>query len=347
MFKRISNRITTLLFAIPIWICLILFTTEFAGLNLDVSWIPLTGQRIIFILTSLLFKLFISLLLAFMVLNIMTYYKFARTLWQNKKLLIQLSVNDFKKKFVSSYLGSVWGFILPLIQIVTFWFVWEVGFTSPPIQVHSATGELLRVCPYVLWMIAGIIPWFFIADSILSGTSVFLEYSFLVKKIVFKIELLPFVKVLSAFYVHIFFIALLFIAFLFRGYPITIYSIQIIYYIICSFLLLFSLTLLFSTLNVFIRDVGQIVSVIIQVGFWVTPIGWDLATKLPSGILSTIFKMNPFYYIVSGYRDALVYQKWFWETPALTCYFWIFVMIVMLGSIKTYNRMKLHFADLI
>lgn len=346
MVNSISNRITTLLFAIPIWICLILFTTEFAGLSLAVSWIPVTGQRIIFISTSLLFKLFISLLLAFMIVNVMTYYKFARTLWQNKKLLIQLSVNDFKKKFVSSYLGSVWGFIMPLIQILTFWFVWEVGFKSKPVEILSATGDLLRVCPYVLWMIAGIIPWFFIADSILSGTSVFLEYGFLVKKIVFKIELLPFVKVLSAFYVHIFFVALLFIAFIFRGYPITIYSIQIIYYIICTFLLLFSLTLLFSTLNVFIRDVGQIVSVIIQIGFWFTPIGWMLESTV-HGPMAILFKLNPFYYIVAGYRDALVYQRWFWETPALTCYFWIFVMFVMLGSIKTYNRLKLHFADLI
>ena len=343
MIKRIHKRIRTLLLAIPIWICFIYFIPYYGALNLDAtwihidtSWISLTAKQIVFASTGLIFELFVSVLLAFMLMNITTYFKFAKTLWQNKKLLLNLSVNDFRKKFVSSYLGSVWGFVMPLVQIVTFWFVFQVGFASPDI------GN----CPYILWLIAGIVPWFFISDSILSGTSVFLEYSFLVKKIVFKIELLPFVKVLSSFFVHIFFVALIFIAFLIQGYPLTIYAVQIIYYILCLFALLFSLSLLFSTLNVFIRDVSQVVSVLVQIGFWFTPIGWNFDARI-HGAWTVIFKLNPFFYIVQGYRDSFVFHKWFWETPGLTIYFWIFVMFVMIGSIKTYNRLKLHFADLI
>lgn len=344
MFAKVSRKLITLLIAMPVWFFFVFFTPSYIGafsldatwLHLDTSGISETVKGIVYSSTGIFMKLIGAVLVAYIIMNIPTYFGFAKNMWNSKRLLVQLSINDFKKKFVSSYLGSIWGFIMPLVQIVTFWFVFQVGFDSKDVGT----------CPYILWLIAGIVPWFFIADSVLSGTSVFLEYSFLVKKIVFKIELLPFVKVLSSFYVHIFFVALIFVAFLFQGYPLTIYAVQVIYYIVCLFALLFALTLLLSTLNVFIRDVGQVVSVLIQIGFWFTPIGWVFGDAI-HGTWGVVFKLNPFFYIVQGYRNSFVYGKWFWDTPVLTCYFWIFVLAVMAGSIKTYNRLKPHFADLI
>ncbi|MDD4095510.1 MAG: ABC transporter permease [Oscillospiraceae bacterium] len=303
-------------------------------LSKQYAWLA-TMHPVAYIAVRLLY-LFVCFLIGFIVSNFKTYLSFGRDIFTNRKMLLNLSYNDFKKKYVSSYFGSVWGFVIPLVQILTFWFVFQVGFKSGEVSGH----------PYILWLIAGIIPWFFISESILAGTMVFLEYGFLVKKIVFKVELLPIVKVISAFFNHVFFLLVLFVAFMIGGFPITIYSLQVIYYLVCLFVLLFALSLLFSTLHVFVRDVGQIVSIVIQIGFWFTPIGWVFKNTI-QGPVSVLFEMNPFFYIVEGYRDAFVYKVWFWEHPILTAYFWIFVAVVFLVAIKSFNRLHSHFADLI
>ena len=90
--------------------------------------------------------------------------------------------------------GVIWGFIQPLVTIAVYWFVFQVGFRSGDV------GDK----PFVLWFIAGIIPWFFFSEALSSTTNVFLEYSYLVKKVVFKIEILPVVKIVSALFVHCF-----------------------------------------------------------------------------------------------------------------------------------------------
>lgn len=77
-----------------------------------------------------------------------------RELYQNKKLLYFLSVNDFKTKYAGSYLGVIWAFVQPVITVLIYWFVFEVGFKSG--SVHSV--------PFILWLVAGIVPWFFLQN---------------------------------------------------------------------------------------------------------------------------------------------------------------------------------------
>lgn len=120
----------------------------------------------------------------------------------NKNLIINLAKNDFKTKYASSYLGVLWGFINPLLTIVTYWFVFQVGLRS---------GDVGNI-PFIIWFIAGIIPWFFFSDAFSSATNAFTEYNYLVKKVVFKIELLPLVKVFSAF-LYIYFSLPLYLSF--------------------------------------------------------------------------------------------------------------------------------------
>ncbi len=70
---------------------------------------------------------------------------------KDRKLIINLAKNDFKVKYAGSYFGVFWAFFQPIIQILIFWFVFQVGFQAGPVKGY----------PYVLWLIAGIIPWFF------------------------------------------------------------------------------------------------------------------------------------------------------------------------------------------
>lgn len=111
-------------------------------------------------------------------------------MWRNRKLLINMSKSDFKSRFSGSYFGVVWAVVQPLMTILIFWFVFQVGFRAQPISN----------VPFILWLCAAMIPWNFFADAIINATGAFTSYSFVVKKLVFKIGLLPLVKVTSSFF---------------------------------------------------------------------------------------------------------------------------------------------------
>ena len=80
-----------------------------------------------------------------------------------------------------------------------------------------------------------------------------------------------------------------------------------------------------------------------------TPIMWnfqDMAQRVPA-VLRVILQMNPMFYIVQGYRDAMVDHVWFWERPALTVYYWCFVLVLFFVSKKVYGKLKPQFSDVL
>lgn len=260
---------------------------------------------------------------------------YLKSLYNDRNMIMQLAKNDFKVRYLGSYLGIFWAFVQPVTMILIYWFVFTVGFRTMPI------GDV----PFVLWLIAGIIPWFFISEAIASGTSAILDNSYLVKKIVFRVSVLPIIKIISALFIHVIFIGIIFIVFLAYGYPVTIYYLQTLYFLFASIALVYGISLITSSLMVFSRDVGQIVAVLLQFGFWLTPIFWSFAI-VPLK-LQLLFKLNPIYYIVDGYRNTFIYKEWFWESPLLTVYFWSFTIgLIIIGTIL-FKKLRPHFSDVL
>lgn len=261
--------------------------------------------------------------------------KFFEELGGNISLLIGLSTSDLKIKYAGAYLGVIWAFVQPILTTFIYWFVFQVGFRSAPIDDF----------PFILWLVTGLIPWFYFSDVVISGTGSMQEYSYLVKKVMFKVDIIPMVKVLSCFFVHLVFMVFVFLLYIFYGVPVTGYALQLLYYSICVLALSTGIIYLTATLNVFIKDTMQFVSVTMQLLFWMTPIVWTLDI-MPEPV-QKILVFNPFCYIVSGYRDALIDHVWFWEKGALTVCFWtVTSLTIFLGS-KLFRRLKVHFADVL
>ncbi|OPA76083.1 teichoic acid ABC transporter permease [Paenibacillus selenitireducens] len=258
-----------------------------------------------------------------------------KELYHNKGTIFSFAKNDFKNRYAGSYLGIAWAFIQPLMQILIFWFVFQVGFRTTPVED----------VPYIVWFICGMIPWFFLSEAIMGGTMSIVDYTYIVKKVVFNIKILPLIKVLVSSFVHLFFVVLLFVICALVNMSFTLHAVQIIYYSICIFVLALGLSYLTSSLVPFSKDVGQVVSIVLNFGFWLTPIVWNQNILSPT--LLTIFKFNPAYYIVQGYRDALVYKVWFWERPLSTLYFWVAVIIIFFLGKFIFKRLKPHFADVL
>ena len=257
--------------------------------------------------------------------------------YQSRKLILTLSKNDFKKRYAGSYLGTIWAFIQPIVTICVYWFVFGLALRN----------GADRGVPYVLWLIAGLVPWFFFQEGLMSGTNALLEYNYLVKKVVFNIRILPMVKVLSAVLVHIFFVVVVILIYLFMGYPPTWYTLQLFYYSLCLFILVLALTYLTSSVVVFFRDLSQIIAIALQVGIWATPIMWAFEDLGLGGTIVKIFQLNPVYYVVQGFRDCLITHVGFWEHPILTLYYWAFTLIIFFLGTKLFRKLQIHFADVL
>lgn len=258
-------------------------------------------------------------------------------LYQNRKLIWSLAKNDFKTKYAGSYLGIIWAFVQPIVTILVYCFVFTIGLRSGNVSGY----------PFVLYLISGMVPWLFFQDALNGGTNALLEYNYLVKKVVFKISILPIVKLMSAIFVHLFFIAFALIIFSIYGYTPTPYTLQILYYTICIFMFSLGLVYASSAIVIFFRDLTQIINIVLQVGVWMTPIMWDINMLKGHPALMKLFTLNPIYYVVSGYRDSLLNQvgilgHWKWMI-----YFWVVTAILFLVGTTIFKRLKVHFADVL
>ena len=263
---------------------------------------------------------------------------FLRTMKNNAKLIWFLSMDDIKKKYAGSMLGIVWAFVQPCVTILIYWFVFQVGLKS----TAPGNGDT----PFIVWIMCGLIPWFFFSDAMNSITNAFIEYSFLVKKVVLNIEILPVIKLISCLIVHMFFILLLLLVMALFGYYPNWAFLQIFYYLFCSICLVLSLGYITSTVAVFFRDMGQFVQVTLQAGMWLTPILWSFST-IEDHWFSPIFKLNPMFYIVEGYRTALLDGIWFWQRGWVTVYFWVLIIGLTLLANRLFKKMRPHFADVL
>lgn len=258
-------------------------------------------------------------------------------LYQNRKLVLSLAKNDFKTKYAGSYLGIVWAFIQPIVTILVYWFVFSVGLKAGTVSDY----------PFVLYLVSGIIPWFFFQDALNGGTNALIEYNYLVKKVVFKISILPIVKIISALFVHVFFVAFALLLCACYGYTPSLYTLQIIYYSVCTFLFVLGLVYATSAIVIFFRDLAQIIGIFLQVGVWLTPIMWDINMLSSHPWLIKLFKLNPMYYVVTGYRDSMLGHVGIWNHVSWTIYFWVVTILLFgLGSV-IFKRLKPHFADVL
>lgn len=261
---------------------------------------------------------------------------FLKDIWFNRALLFKLAKNDIKSRYAGSFFGIIWAFIQPLVTMFVFWFVFQVGFKNPPV----ANIE------FILWLITGYIPWIYFSDGLMSSAGCLYEYGYLVKKVKFRTSLLPLVKILSAMFIHIFFIFFIWIMFLIYGHPFKMIWFQSIYFSFCLTFLLVGLSWIMSSVSVFFKDFSQIINIVLQIGFWVTPIFWD-AENMKAPFVNGVLKVNPLYYVIQGYRDTFIDNCGIWHRPYMGWYFWIFSIVTFIAGAIIYRKLRPHFADVL
>ncbi|MDE5589283.1 MAG: ABC transporter permease [Acetatifactor sp.] len=259
-------------------------------------------------------------------------------LFQNRHLIWKLAKNDFKKRYAGSYLGALWAMAQPVVTVAMYYIVFEKIMGN---QVNRGNGDI----PFVLFLTAGLVPWFYFTEALNSGTNAMLEYNYLVKKVVFKISILPIIKIIAATFIHVFFVVILLIVAAVYGYYPTVYTLQIIYYSACLFIFVLALCYTTCSVVVFFRDLAQIINIVLQIGMWATPILWNIDSLGGGWII--VLKLNPLVYIVNGYRSAICEREWFFQDFFSTMYFWIVTVVLFGVGAALFKRLKIHFADVL
>lgn len=263
------------------------------------------------------------------------FWKFVKDIWTERKVLYELAKNDFKSKYTNSLLGIVWAFALPLIMVLVLWFVFEVQFKSSPMDGM----------PFILWYMPAYLVWTFFTDAFGMASGCIAEYAYLVKNMRFRVSALPIVKIISASFVHAFFVAFIFVIYGVYGHAPRINNIQVIYYYLALVLYLIGLAWITSALSVFSKDTLSVVNLIVQVGFWATPIVWSMEA-MPETV-QNILRLNPMFYICNGYREAFCTDIWFYQHHIWTVYFWVFTLVQLVIGGYVFTRLRPQFADLL
>jgi lipopolysaccharide transport system permease protein/teichoic acid transport system permease protein len=202
-----------------------------------------------------------------------------------------------------------------------------------------------KAIPFFIYLVTGYIAFEFFISSINSVTTTIYEHSFLLKKVNFRVAILPIVTILSNLMIHLIVLGICVIVLAFNHIFPSIYWLQLPYYMFSLSVFLISAGWLTSSIFLFFPDIRNIIAIITRIMFFVTPIFWKME-GLPASN-QFILKFNPIYYIVNGYRESLLFHKVFWASPGETIYFWSVTFLFLVCGVVVFKKLRPHFADVV
>lgn len=214
---------------------------------------------------------------------------FFKELYHYRELLKTNVKKDIRGKYKGSFLGILWSFINPLLQVLVYALVF-------PYIMKVETEN------YLIFLICGIIPWTWFITSISQGTTSITNNANLIKKVYFPREILPISVVTSGLVNFLISCLIILIFVIFGGLGITWHLVFLPFIIIVQYLFTLALIFVLSAFNVYVKDVEYIVAFIINMLFYATPILYT--TEMFSGPILWLFRLNPLAHLINAYRDV-------------------------------------------
>jgi lipopolysaccharide transport system permease protein len=257
-----------------------------------------------------------------------------RQLVRYRALIQSLVTRELKARYRGSVLGFFWSFINPLLLLVVYSFVFTVVLpgTHPP-----------EIEPYALFLFCGILPWTWFSSSLTEAANSLMAGGNLIKKVLFPAEILPIVSVLANM-MHFFFGLPILVAFLLYFRP-TITIVEVLWFpVVVAVQLVFTLglSLLLAALTVHFRDIKDILSNLLTLWFFATPIIYPMAAAPEGG--RRFLNLNPFTHLAISYQEILFYSgpfgHWKWLLALLIASVGLFLFGYFL-----FDRLRDSFAE--
>ena len=262
--------------------------------------------------------------------------EFIKNVWKHKKLILQLGKNDFKNRFASTSLGSIWGFIQPFIFMMMYVIVFQFIFKQ-----SGPEGA-----PYVVWFMPGMAMWMCINEGLMSASTSITTYSYLVKKVVFPVDIIPLISLFGNAFVSIFLFVIAAAVCLIFGFAPNV--LMIIYMIFAVYCFLIAITRFTSAITTLVPDFSNLLGIVMQLFFWGTPIVWDLAMLSEHHTITKVMQCIPFTYLVTGFRNSFMGGNIVTQDRGIyTIIFWILVAFMYIWGNYIFKRNKKDFADVL
>lgn len=251
--------------------------------------------------------------------------------------IVKLAKADLAKTYRGAALGWSWAVIKPTVTILVYWFAFAIG-----LRMGGKVGEY----PFFLWLISGVLPWFYMSDMITGGADAIRRYSYLVTKMKFPISTIPTFVNISKFTVHLVLLAIVIIIFAMFGFKPDIYLLQLPFYMVIMFAFFNLWSLFAALLSAVSKDFLNLVKAFVTAVFWLSGIIWN-ADKVTIPWLKRFLNLNPVTFIVNGYRNCFINKIWFWEQPKRILYVILFITVMSILSLWAYKRLRKEIPDVL
>ena len=255
----------------------------------------------------------------------------------NFSAIVSLAAVNQKRMYKTSDLGWFWALVKPLFYLCIFYIAISIGFRNS----KDIDGLL---CPYFIWLTAGMVPWFYIRDMILAGAGCFKKYKFLITKHVFPVSNLPTVIALSFLYIHLIMIGICVVLCLCFGVYPSIYWLQVPLFLFFMVVLAVVWNMGAGLLASISGDFMDLLKAINPAFFWFSGILFDSRALEGAGLF---FKLNPITYIVEGYRKAFCFHEWFWEDMESFGWFMLVFAVMLVIALWLYKKLGHVLTDII
>jgi len=261
---------------------------------------------------------------------------FLRNLVQRRSLLFQLVRRDFQERFVGSAVGWIWGVIHPLVLLASWTFVFSVC-----LHQKMPAGEVTD--SYPLFLFAGMLPWLLFSETVQRSASSLLEQASLITKTVFPAEMVPVSIFLSSLVSHLIALGLAVAAVGIWLNHISPGLMLLPVYMLLLGMFAVGFGWILASLQVYLRDTAQVLTVILTFWFWLTPI-FITEQQFPAR-LRFLLAGNPLAYLVRAYRELLLSGRW----PRLDelGIVAVFALTMFLAGGLFFRHMKRGFADVL
>ena len=261
---------------------------------------------------------------------------FLRNLVQRRSLVAQLVRRDFQQRYVGSAAGWIWGVIHPLVLLLSWTFIFQVCLKTklPP---GSVTQN------YTMFLFCGMLPWLLFQDTVLRSASSMLEQATLITRTLFPAEVVPVSIFLSSLIHHLIALLLVMIASVIVLKSISPMVLLLPLYMLFIGLFAVGVGWFVSSLQVYLRDTAQILTVVMTLWFWFTPI--MISEQQIPARFQPLLRLNPMSWIVRAYRDRLLSAHWpSWEEFAVLS---AYSGLTFIAGGLFFRHLKRGFADVL
>ena len=256
-----------------------------------------------------------------------------RELFAYKSMLRSLVKREVRGRYKGSLLGFLWNFITPLVQIAVYIMIFSMIFR-------------VDIDHYEIYIIAGMVPWIFLSESLISGSGSIVNNSNMVTKIYFPRSILPISTVVSKFVNFVISIGIEVVIILATGYgldPVMLLLLPLV--TLLFFMAITGVTLILAAINTYFRDVEYIVNVLMMVLVWLSPIMYMRSMSSEGSLMSIILNLNPVTYYIEAFQAIFYYQALPELFTMVFCV--VFAVAILAFGFYVFNKLEKDFAEVL